>query len=220
MFTGIVTAVGTVIRARPAAPGGLVLDIRAGFPGLTPGESIAVDGACLTVARRIPGGFRVRVVATTMERTRFGTLKPGDRVNLERAARVGDRLGGHLVQGHVDGVARVVKVQHRGDARLVDLAVPAAVARVSVPLGSITVAGVSLTVNAVVRQGIIQVSLIPHTLAATTLGSLGPGAAVHVEGDLLGKYLTALWPRVGRTEPRRPRTRNPKGGTKSASKRR
>jgi riboflavin synthase len=189
MFTGIVTAIGRVLAIRADGGGGRELDFAAPFRGLAPGESVAVDGACLTVARRIRGGFRARVVRTTVARTLFGSLRVGDRVNLERAARLGDRLGGHLVQGHVDGVARVVSARQRGDVRLLDLAVPPEVARVSIPLGSITVAGVSLTVNARPRPGIIQVSLIPHTLAVTTLGGLRAGSRVHVEGDLIGKYV-------------------------------
>ncbi len=189
MFTGLVSARGRVAAVRADGEGGREIDLAAPYRGLEVGESIAVDGACLTVARKVRGGFRVRVVRTTLDRTLFGTVRVGTMVNLERAARVGDRLGGHLVQGHVDGIARVVRTARRGDAWLVDLAVPAAVARVSIPLGSITVAGVSLTVNARPRPGIIQVSLIPHTLAVTTLGTLRAGSRVHVEGDVIGKYV-------------------------------
>ncbi len=189
MFTGLVSARGRVVAVRADGEGGREIDLAAPYRGLEVGESIAVDGACLTVARKVRGGFRVRVVRTTLDRTLFGTVRVGTMVNLERAARVGDRLGGHLVQGHVDGIARVVRTARRGDAWLVDLAVPAAVARVSIPLGSITVAGVSLTVNARPRPGIIQVSLIPHTLAVTTLGTLRAGSRVHVEGDVIGKYV-------------------------------
>ena len=192
MFTGIVSAVGRIQAARADRTGGRELDIAAPYRGLRLGESIAVDGACLTVARKVRGGFRVRVIRTTVERTLLGELPVGGRVNLERAVRVGDRLGGHLVQGHVDGVARVHRVKDRGDARLVDLAVPASIAEISIPLGSITVAGVSLTVNAVPRPGIIQISLIPHTLAVTTLGALRPGDRVHVEGDVIGQYVRQL----------------------------
>ncbi|MCC7132958.1 MAG: riboflavin synthase [Gemmatimonadales bacterium] len=189
MFTGLVSAIGRVTAIRADDGGGRDVDLAAPYRGLAVGESIAIDGACLTVARKLRGGFRVHVIRTTMDRTLFGTFRVGTRVNLERAARVGDRLGGHLVQGHVDGIARVVKTARRGDAWLVDLAVPAAVDRVSIPLGSITVAGVSLTVNARPRSGIIQVSLIPHTLAVTTLGGLEVGSRVHVEGDVIGKYV-------------------------------
>jgi riboflavin synthase len=113
-------------------------------------------------------------------------------VNLERALQVGDRLGGHLVQGHVDGVGSVQRVAEREDARLLDLTVPAEVARVSVPLGSITVDGVSLTVNAIPAPGVIQISLIPFTLQHTTLGERRVGDRVHLEADTIGKYVAEL----------------------------
>jgi riboflavin synthase len=119
-------------------------------------------------------------------------LRPGTRVNLERALRVGDRLGGHLVQGHVDGVGTVLRVVARDHVRLLDLETPAEVARVSVPLGSITVDGVSLTVNAVPAPGTIQISLIPFTLEHTTLADRRPGDRVHLEADAIGKYVEAL----------------------------
>jgi riboflavin synthase len=192
MFTGIVTAIGTVRAARPEPDGDVELEIAAPYRGLALGESVSVDGACLTVARKGRGWFGVRAIRTTLRRTRLGALEPGHRVNLERALRVGDRLGGHLVQGHVDGVATVRSVATRGDAMLLDLAVPPDVARVSIPLGSITVNGVSLTVNRIRKPGIIQVSLIPHTRRHTTLGRLAPGDRVHVEGDVIGKYVGAL----------------------------
>jgi len=197
MFTGVVTAVGRISRvAREQATArreaGLALEIRAPYRGLKRGESIAVNGACLTVERVVRGGFRVRTVATTLGRTLFGDYQRGRRVNLERAVRAADRLGGHLVQGHVDGVAQVVRVATVGDARLVDLAVPADVLAVSIPLGAVTVDGVSLTVNAIGSGGSLQVSLIPYTLAHTTLGGLEPGDRVHVEGDVIGKYVRRL----------------------------
>jgi riboflavin synthase len=207
MFTGIVSAVGTVKGVQIDRSGGMDLEITAPYRGLVLGESVAVDGACLTVVRKGRGWFGVRVVRTTAERTRLGTLGPGSLVNLERALAIGDRLGGHLVQGHVDGVAQVRSRARKGDAVLVDLSVPASVARVSIPLGSITVNGVSLTVNRIPGPGIIQVSLIPHTLRRTTLGNLAPGDRVHVEGDLIGKYVGRLAaPRTrtgGRTAARR-----------------
>jgi riboflavin synthase len=191
MFTGIVTAVGRVREARAGA-GGLDLVIEAPYEGVELGESIAVDGACLTVQHAGQGWFGVHVIRTSLERTGFGAYGAGRAVNLERALRVGDRLGGHLVQGHVDGVGRVVAVGQKEDARLVDLEVPAELWRISIPLGSITVDGVSLTVNAKRAPNIIQVSLIPFTLQHTTLGQRTPGDAVHLEGDTIGKYVDAL----------------------------
>jgi len=196
MFTGIVTAIGRVRDARPS-DGGLELTIECAYPDLTAGESVAVDGACLTVADVVQRGFTVHVVRTSLDRTRFGDLRPGSRVNLERALRVGDRLGGHMVQGHVDGVGTVVRVASREDARLLDLRAPPEVAQVSLPLGSITVDGVSLTVNAVPGPGTIQVSLIPFTLEHTTLGDRQPGDRVHLEADTIGKYVASLMRRGG-----------------------
>ncbi|MBM4188750.1 MAG: riboflavin synthase [Gemmatimonadetes bacterium] len=195
MFTGLVTAIGTVERVRDRPDGGRDVVVRAGYRGLALGESVAVDGVCLTVARRVTGGFAVRTVATTLERTMIGRYRRGTRVNLERALRVGDRMGGHWVQGHVDGVGRVVTARSSGDAWLIDIAVPAAVAGFVVPLGSITVNGVSLTVNAIPRAGRVQVSLIPHTRRHTNLGTLVPGDAVHLEADLVAKFLSRLVPR-------------------------
>lgn len=191
MFTGIVTAVGTVREARPDG-GGLELAIEAPYRDLEPGESLAVDGACLTVKETGPGWFGVHVVGTSLDRTRIGRYAAGRRVNLERALRVGDRLGGHLVQGHVDGTGVVERVADRADARLLDIRVPPEVAGVSIPLGSITVDGVSLTVNALPEGGVVQVSLIPYTREHTTLGALRPGDRVHVEGDVIGKYVRQL----------------------------
>jgi riboflavin synthase len=191
MFTGIVTAVGTVRLARQD-DAGLTLRVGARYRGLKRGESIAVDGACLTVEASGKGWFQVHVVRTSLERTLFGEYARGRRVNLERALRVGDRLGGHLVQGHVDGIGEVLSVERLGDAWLIDVRVPPEVARVSIPLGSITVDGVSLTVNATPRPGVIQLSLIPFTFQHTTLGQLQPGDGVHLEADTIGKYVDAL----------------------------
>src|SRR2546422_6918971 len=192
MFTGIVTAVGTVAKATRET--GLALTIRARYRGLKRGESICVNGACLTVERVVKGGFRVHVVETTRDRTLFADYARGRRVNLERALRAADRLGGHLVQGHVDGVAEVVRVEGPGggDALVCDLRVPRGVRAVCIPQGSITVDGVSLTINALPGPDLVQVALIPFTRAHTTLGALRVGERVHVEGDLLGKYVRQL----------------------------
>ncbi len=195
MFTGIVSAVGRVAKAtRETGNGtqGLTLTIRAPFKGLKQGESIAVNGACLTVERAVKGGFSVHVVETTEGRTLFGEYAPGRPVNLERALRAADRLGGHIVQGHVDGVAVVTQVERRGDAWVYDLRVPAAVRQVSIPRGAITVDGVSLTINDLPGKDVVQISLIPFTREHTTLGTLGVGDRVHVEGDTLGKYVREL----------------------------
>jgi riboflavin synthase len=191
MFTGIITAIGAV-RSVNRTAGGLLLGIDCPYEGLTLGESVAVDGACLTVQELEPGGFTAHVVQTSLDRTRFGDYLPGQRVNLERALRVGDRLGGHMVQGHVDGIGIVERVSQRDDARLVDFRAPPEVVAVSVPLGSITVDGVSLTVNAIQAGGAIQISLIPFTLQHTTLGERVVGDRVHLEGDAIGKYVRGM----------------------------
>lgn len=211
MFTGIVTAVGTIATTRQDERG-LELTIAAPYEGLEPGESIAVDGACLTVETAGRSGsvgvspvqsgspvppdlshaFTVHVIGTSLDRTHFASYAPGRRVNLERALRVGDRMGGHIVQGHVDGTGSVLRVEQEGDSWLMDIEVPPAIAAVTIPLGSITVDGVSLTVNATPAPGQVQVSLIPFTLQHTTLGERRPGSQVHLEGDVLGKYVAAL----------------------------
>jgi riboflavin synthase len=199
MFTGIVSAmgrIGTVVRSGGSGKGdgggGVTLTIRAPYKGLKRGESIAVNGACLTVERVERGGFAVRAVATTEERTLFGEYATGRRVNLERAVRAQDRLGGHIVQGHVDGVAEVVRADRVGDAVVYDLRVPAPVRDVSVLHGSVTVDGVSMTINALPGPDLVQISVIPFTATHTTLGTLRPGDRVHVEADVLGKYVREL----------------------------
>ncbi|MDQ3208274.1 MAG: riboflavin synthase [Gemmatimonadota bacterium] len=191
MFTGIVTGIGTVREAATRA-GGMELTIESPYRDLEPGESVAIDGACLTVEASLPDSFRVHVVRTTLDRTRFGEYATGQRVNLERALQAGDRLGGHLVQAHVDGVGQVASVAQWEDARLLDLRVPEHVARVTVPLGCVTVDGVSLTVNAKPARDVIQISLIPFTLQHTTLGERVVGDRVHIEADAIGKYVAAL----------------------------
>ena len=191
MFTGIVSAVGSVQRAEPSAEG-VELTIESPYADLALGESVAVDGACLTVQSRNSNSFTSHVISTSLGRTRFGQYRPGQRVNLERALRAGDRLGGHLVQGHVDGVGTVRRVLDQDGARLLDLQVPGEVGRISIPLGSITVDGVSLTVNAKPGADVVQISLIPFTLQHTTLGERRVGDEVHLEADTIGKYVAAL----------------------------
>ena len=191
MFTGLVDDVGTIDRITES-PAGRELRIRSRYEGLAAGESIAVDGACLTVREWGAGWFVVGAVVTTLERTTIGEWRDGRRVNLERALRLGDRLGGHLVQGHVDGVGTVRAVEMRGDALLIDIAVPAEVGELLVPVGSITVDGVSLTVNALPAPDVVQISVIDHTRQHTTLGALRPGDRTHLEADVVGKYVRRL----------------------------
>jgi riboflavin synthase len=202
MFTGIVSAIGRVGHvSRNGGNGrgrgkgqeeGLVLSIRAPYKGLKKGESVAVNGACLTVERVARGGFTVHVIETTEGRTLFGEYVTGRKVNLERALRAADRLGGHIVQGHVDGVAVVERADRRGDAWVYDLRVPRGVRDSSIPQGSITLDGVSLTINALPGPDLVQVALIPFTRRRTTLGNLRVSDRVHVEGDVLGKYVRQL----------------------------
>ncbi len=188
MFTGIVTDVGRVAAVERDATRAR-LRIASAYDDLTVGESVSVSGACLTVVAAEGDTFSVDVVITTRGRTRLAELNEGDAVNLERALEIGDRLGGHFVQGHVDGLAAVTAVRDADDAVLLDLRVPEEVWSVTVPHGSIAVDGVSLTVNAVTSPDVVQVALIPHTKDHTTLGSLAVGAHVHVEGDYLGKLV-------------------------------
>ncbi|MGH7524426.1 MAG: riboflavin synthase [Gemmatimonadales bacterium] len=195
MFTGIIAAVGVVDEATVVGEAFELL-IATPWADITPGESVAVDGACLTAADVNEQHVRVQVVASSLDRTTFSKYVRGRRVNLERALRAGDRLGGHLVQGHVDGTGLVQQVQHRRSGHRMTIQVPPEVASVSIPLGSITVDGVSLTIDAIPAPDAVQVSLIPFTLQHTTLGERSPGDAVHLEGDTVGKYVqrfVAAW---------------------------
>ena len=191
MFTGLVDDVGTIDSVADT-PAGREFRIRSRYDDLADGESVAINGACLTVRERHDGAFTVAAVVTTLGRTTIDAWRPGLRVNLERALRASDRLGGHIVQGHVDGVGIVQRVQRLEDAVLVDVELPAEIAELLVPHGSITVDGVSLTVNALPEPGIVQLSLIEYTLRHTTLGALKAGDRVHVEADVIGKYVRAL----------------------------
>src|SRR3989442_3066305 len=190
MFTGIVDSVGRLDAV--TLNNGVELRIKASYKGVKKGESIAVNGACLTVDRVQKADFTVHADATTLDRTLIGEWQKGRAVNLERALRAGDRLGGHFVQGHVDGVGTVAGVAEVEDAMLVDIRVPPEVEETTVLHGAITVDGVSLTVNALAEDGIVQVSLVPFTREHTTLGKLGSGDRVHVEADVLGKYVRQL----------------------------
>ncbi|HLZ46697.1 MAG TPA: riboflavin synthase [Gemmatimonadales bacterium] len=190
MFTGIVDAVGRIDAVH--VNNGVELRVKASYKGVKKGESIALNGACLTVERVVKGGFTVHAVQTTLGRTLIGEWRKGRAVNLERALKASDRFGGHFVQGHVDGVGTVDRVAEADDALLVDIRVPREVEETTVLHGAITVDGVSLTVNTLPRSGVVQVSLVPFTRAHTTLGKLAAGDRVHVEADVLGKYVRQL----------------------------
>jgi len=191
MFTGLVDDVGRVTNVAESGAG-RELRIESRYRDLVDGESIAINGACLTVLAHGDEWFAVAAVETTLGRTTMGDWRAGRRVNLERALKVGDRLGGHFVQGHVDGVATVEDARQQGDARLVDLALPPGLAELMVQHGSVAVDGVSLTVNDLPVPGMLQLSLIDYTLRHTTLGDLARGDRVHVEADMLGKYVQRL----------------------------
>ncbi len=191
MFTGLITAIGEV-RQVSTTDAGRELVIAAPWTDLVEGESIACNGACLTVRSLGPGWFSVAAVITTMDRTTIGAWRVGARINLERAMALGDRFGGHIVQGHVDGVGRVISAAQHGDAWLIEIEVPAEIDELVVPLGSIAVDGVSLTVNALPRPGVLQLSVIEHTMRHTTLGALRAGDTVQLEADFLAKHLKRL----------------------------
>lgn len=196
MFTGLVEEVGTVV-AVATRPEGRRMTIRAPniAPDLTGGASVAVDGACLTVAALKAATFAVDVVPATLTRTIAGDYQVGTRVNLERALRLGYRLGGHLVQGHVDGVGCLVSRTDPapGDgARLLTFRVPREVARATVLHGSITLNGISLTVSEQPGRDLVRIAIVPYTWKHTNLADLAAGAPVNVEGDLIGKYVGKL----------------------------
>jgi riboflavin synthase len=192
MFTGIIQGLGTVVEKRPAG-GGMVFCLEADFDLIDPeeGESIAINGACLT-ARDIQGRrFLVDVSPESLTRTGLGMLEVGSRVNMERALRLADRLGGHLVSGHVDTLGRVEERKAVGDFTLFTFSLDAGLAKYVIEKGSITIDGVSLTVNSCSGNR-FSVSIIPHTLAITALGKLQQGSRVNLEVDIIGKYVEKL----------------------------
>lgn len=199
MFTGLVEEVGRIRDPRPLENGrAFRIEAELVLDGLRPGDSVAVDGVCLTATGVDRGGFEVQAVATTLERTTLGGYGDGRSVNLERALAVGDRLGGHLVQGHVDGIGRVRSIKPLGEMVLIDVEVPEDVADVTVLHGSITVNGVSLTVNDLPAEAVVGLSIIPFTWDHTAFSELVEGDAVNVEGDLIGRYVRRLLGRPGR----------------------
>jgi riboflavin synthase len=189
MFTGLVETLGAVTRQMPDGAGGTHLTIGAPFATeLVLGESVAINGACLTVIEHTPDNFLVQAGPETLRRTNLGELRDGDRVNLERSLRVGDRLGGHIVQGHVDGIGRLAKREPQGEWETIWFAVPPELAAQMVTKGSVAVDGVSLTLVDVLADQ-FNVALIPHTLTITTLGFKQAGDTVNIETDLFGKYV-------------------------------
>ena len=192
MFTGIVTDVGRV-RAVRETNRDRRFEIETAFDTATieMGASVSHAGCCLTVVDKGPGWLAVEVSGETLSKTTLGDWAEGRRVNLERAARLGDELGGHIVSGHVDGVGEVVSVTPEGGSHRIAIRVPRPLHRYIAPKGSITVEGVSLTVNEV-EDDVFGVNLIPHTWEVTTLGGLSAGSRVNLEIDMLARYL-ARW---------------------------
>ena len=188
MFTGLVAGMGTV---RAVHDGRLEIDTPLGA-NLAPGDSVAVNGVCLTAVEPHVDGFAADVMPETLRRSSLGPLEPGAEVNLELPLRAGDRMGGHVVQGHVDGTGTVESVREEGNARVVRIAAAAPeLLRYVVEKGSIAVDGVSLTVSAIDDEA-FEVSLIPETLERTTLGAAAPGRTVNLEVDVLAKYVEKL----------------------------
>ncbi len=197
MFTGIVAAIGRIREVEPIAQGsGMRLQVEAGALDLSDvriGDSIAIQGACMTVVALADDGFDVDVSRESLSLT-VGLDAPGE-VNLEKALTLADRLGGHLVSGHVDGIGEVVRFEPVGESRLLEIRVPGALARFFAYKGSVTVDGVSLTVNRVRDEPdgtIIAINLIPHTMEVTTLGRLAPGARVNLEVDQIARYVDRI----------------------------
>jgi riboflavin synthase len=198
MFTGLITALGEVRAATPIG-GGRDMRLTIGTPaaflaahgGTEIGASIACSGCCMTAVALGEDWFAVEASAETLSRTGVGGWTVGTRINLERSLRLGDELGGHLVSGHVDGVGRVVAVAPENASTRISFAVPAPLHRFIAEKGSVAVDGVSLTVNEVAGD-VFGVNIIPHTAAHTTLGLRGPGDAVHIEIDMLARYVARL----------------------------
>lgn len=187
MFSGIIESVGEVVDRRRLAAGA-ALTIRSDLRRLARGESVAVSGACMTVTRARGGTFTVEVSAESLRRTTLGALRPGARVNLERSLRLGDRLSGHLVFGHVDGIGVVRSIEREGASALYRFTLPAALGALLVEKGSIAVDGISLTVFACTARS-FTVAVIRHTAAVTTLGERRPGDRVNLESDMLARYV-------------------------------
>jgi riboflavin synthase len=194
MFTGLVREVGTILSVAGRDTVRLEVEAPRTAAGSALGDSVAIDGVCLTVVAVADGRMAFDAVPETLTRTSLGSLAAGSTVNLEPSLRAGDAIGGHYVQGHVDGVGTVRSVEPEGDGRRLWLDPPADLLRYVVVKGSIAVQGTSLTVADLDDHG-FAVALIPHTLAATTLGSLGPGDPVNLEVDVLAKYVERLLPR-------------------------
>ena len=192
MFTGLIEEIGSITSITDSGDGAVVeISAHTVLDDVSHGDSIAINGVCLTVIDSTPSSFRADVMKETLLHSAAGSWKPGTKINLERAARVGDRLGGHIVQGHVDATASVLEVKPGDQWSVIRISLREDIAPLVAHKGSITVDGVSLTVSAVGRDW-AEVSLIPETLAATTLGEAAVGDAVNVETDVLARHVLRL----------------------------
>ncbi|MCU0571976.1 MAG: riboflavin synthase [Syntrophobacteraceae bacterium] len=199
MFTGLIEGTGHLVRMdRQGLDARMTIQARVPFDGLALGESVAVDGACLTVVAFQGNQFTVDVSAETLSRTTLGAKRPGARFNLERALRLGDRLGGHLVSGHVDSMGSLADRKNEGRSIRLYFEIPRELSRYTIEKGSIAINGISLTINGC-GEGRFDVNIVPHTARETTLDDLQIGQAVNIETDLIGKYvekMTAPWTAV------------------------
>lgn len=200
MFTGLIEAVGSVVQLRRGGSGGRLQISASWSDKVSPsnGDSVAVDGACLTVVDPDAKGFSADLSPETLDKTLLGTFRAGTKVNLERALRLGDRLGGHIVQGHVDTVVRILSIRPEGGFQRWRLTLPGEQAREIASKGSVTLSGVSLTVAALGADW-FEVALIPATLGTTTLGEKRQGADLHLETDVLAKYVAQHLSNPGRS---------------------
>ncbi|MDA1311302.1 MAG: riboflavin synthase [Proteobacteria bacterium] len=198
MFTGIITDVGTVEALEQRGDLRAVVKTRYDTQGISDGASIACSGACLTVVDKGADWFAVDISKETLDHTTLGAWSVGSRINLERSLRMGDELGGHMVSGHVDGVATVLSLLDEGDSRRLSIRVPGAISRFIASKGSVALDGISLTVNEV-EADVFGVNIIPHTWEKTTLADAGPGSRLNVEIDMLARYVARLTERVEAT---------------------
>lgn len=189
MFTGIIEGLGTINAIRPAGQGKrLTIEADFALDQTKPGDSIAVNGACLTVVKISAKQFEVDLSPETLATSTFDKARRGDRLNLERAMRLSDRIDGHLVSGHVDGLGIIQQQEKRGNAVIMSISVPGALTRYMIRKGSVAVDGISLTINSC-DAGSFAVSIIPHTAGITTVGMKKKGDAVNIETDMIGKYV-------------------------------
>lgn len=197
MFTGIVTDVGRIAAIETLEVGRrLTIETAYDTAGIDIGASIACSGACLTVVEKTGSSFAADVSGETLDKTTCGSWAVGSRINLERALRAADELGGHLVLGHVDGIGRVVAMSREGDNHRIDIRVPDALKHYIAPKGSVTVDGVSLTVNEV-DDAVFGVNIIPHTWENTSLADIAVGSDVNIEADVIARYVARLLERNG-----------------------